>query len=274
ARPVAATLPGRVSRETVPGPDGTPVVAENELITADVAARLAAAGRETVLVRSPLACRAAPGGCRLCYGVDRAPGALVEEGAAVGVVAAQSIGEPGSQLTLRTFHGGGQAGQDIADDLRRVTGLLDAVAPEPGERAVLAQVGGWVAVGSDEEVRRAKRPVRVTPLDARGYPAGPPVEHWVPSGQLLAVATADRVRAGDPLCRGTVAPRDLLACTGPDRAQQHLLAEIQAIYRCHGLEIDDKHFEVIIAQMFRKEKVLDPGETDLVPGQLVDPRAR
>ncbi len=198
-----ALVRGRVSRETVADAEGRVVVRENEVIGEAQAARLEALGLEEVQVRSPLTCDAAGGVCRLCYGLDLATGRLAEEGLAAGVLAAQSIGEPGTQLTLRTFHIGGVAGKDIVNDLERIARLLEASPP--------------AASGLDLE--------------------------------------------------------ELLAEEGPDVVADYLIDEVRAVYRHHGLEIDDKHLEVIVAQLLRKVRVVSPGATDLLPDQVIDRHA-
>jgi DNA-directed RNA polymerase subunit beta' len=194
---------GRVSRETIADGEGRVVVRENDTIGEAQAARLEALGLQEVSVRSPLTCDADGGVCRRCYGMDLATGRLAEEGLAAGVLAAQSIGEPGTQLTLRTFHIGGVAGKDIVDDLERIARLLEAAPP--------------AADGVDLEA--------------------------------------------------------LLAEEGPDAVAEYLLDEVRAVYRHHGLEIDDKHVEVIVAQLLRKVRVVSPGATDLLPDQVLDRHA-
>jgi DNA-directed RNA polymerase beta' subunit len=263
-----AQLRGRVSRQTVTDAHGGVIVRENEVIGAEQAARLEALGVEAVEVRSPLTCRAAHGVCQLCYGVDLTTGQLAEQGLAVGIVAAQSIGEPGTQLVLRTFHIGGIAGQDVANDLDRVTRLLDA--SEPSDPAVLVPVSGRVRQAREGTEEGATRTVWIRPTTPDGKPLGAEVALEVPLRKGLRVRDGDRVEAGAPLNGGAINPHELLRHVGPDAVQEYLLREVQAVYRYHGLEIDDRHFEVIVAQMLRKVRVESPGDTDLLPEQLMD----
>jgi DNA-directed RNA polymerase subunit beta' len=271
---------GRVSLQAVHGRDGKVLVREKELITAALAGEINKLGLDQVQVRSPMACDADHGVCRLCYGMDLATGTLVEEGMAVGIIAAQSIGEPATQLTLRTFHFGGAARvgekggrhhgrtHDITVGLPRVIELFEAQRPE--HPSVLAEVAGRVRVGSEGERRRRKRVVFVQPLDEQGRPAGPELAHLVPPGRLLEVETGDRVEAGDALTDGTPLPQDLLAVCGLEAVQDYLLTEAQAVYRGQHVEIDDKHLEVIIARMVRRVKVKAVGDTALFPGSVLD----
>jgi DNA-directed RNA polymerase subunit beta' len=257
---LAAQVQGRVSRHTLADPTGRVIVHENELIRPEQARALEALGLREVWVRSPLTCAAARGVCRLCYGADLATGRLVEEGMAVGVLAAQSIGEPGTQLTLRTFRLGGLAGKDIVNDLERVTRLLEALPP--ADPAVLAPLAGVV--------RLATEGVWVEPVGEGGDPLGEPLRVEFPAGKSPAVRDGERVVPGQPLTEGAVDPTELLAVAGPEAVQEHLLAGVRRVYRHHGLEIDDRHFEVILARMLRWVQVTDPGDSDLLPGQVLD----
>jgi DNA-directed RNA polymerase subunit beta' len=267
AGPRGAHLVGRV-------PAGT-----DRLITREEAARLAA-GTGEAEVRSPLTCAAARGVCRLCYGADLSTGRLVELGTAVGVIAAQSIGEPATQLTLRTFHTGGAAvggaagesggvrTQDITLGLPRVEELFEAQRPR--RAAVLAEVSGVVRVGGPEEKRRGRPLVFVQPVDEEGRSVGDEYSHPLPAGCEPRVNTGDRVRVGDALTAGAPMLQDLLRTAGPDAVREYLLEEIQAVYRRQGIEVDDKHVEIVLAQMLRRVKVKSAGDTDLLPGAVVD----
>jgi DNA-directed RNA polymerase subunit beta' len=266
--PLRALLRGRVSRQTLTDARGEVIVRENEVIGADGAARLEAMGVAAVEVRSPLTCRAPHGVCQRCYGLDLTTGREAEVGLAVGIVAAQSIGEPGTQLALRTFHIGGVAGQDIVNDLERVTRLLDA--SKPIDPAVLAPVSGRVRLARPGTEEGPTRTLTIQPLDSGGKPLGAETALGVPVWKGLRVADGDRVDAGAPLTSGAIDLHELLAYAGPDAVQDHLLREVQGVYRYHALEIDDRHFEVVLAQMLRKVRVDSPGDTDLLPDQFVD----
>jgi DNA-directed RNA polymerase subunit beta' len=261
APPLSVLVRGRVSRHTITGPGGEVVVRENEVISPEQARALEALGLREVWVRSPLTCEA-EGVCRLCYGTDLATGALVEEGMAVGILAAQSIGEPGTQLTLHTFRLGGLAGKDIANDLERVSRLLEATPPQ--QPATLAPLAGLVRV---EEAPGGGRVLVIEPV------AGPGCRVSVPAGRGLAVRPGERVAVGTALTDGAVDPRALLEVAGVEAAQDYLLGEVRRIYRHHGLEIDDRHFEVILARLFGHVQVTDPGDTALLPGQVLARRA-
>jgi DNA-directed RNA polymerase subunit beta' len=279
-RAQGAALVGRVSMEDIAGPEGA-VLRAGDMISAAQARHVADLGRADVLVRSPMTCEAGRGVCRLCYGMDRSTGALAEEGLAVGILAAQSIGEPATQLTLRTFHLGGTATlsatgggrrmgrtregmhtQDITTGLPRVIEVFEAQRSR--RSAVLAEVSGVVRVGGDDERRRGRQVVFIRPA------GGPEHAQRVPAGHVLRVETGDRVEAGDPLTDGPVAPQDVLRVGGAEAVQRYLLEEAQNIYRAQAIEIDDKHLEVIIAQMLRRVKVKCPGDTELLPGSVLD----
>jgi DNA-directed RNA polymerase subunit beta' len=224
-------------------------------LTEEESARLK--GRDGVRVRSPLTCAAPSGVCRLCYGIDLSTGKLVEEGTAVGIVAAQSIGEPGTQLTLRTFHiGGVHSEQDITLGLPRVTELFEAQRPRGA--AVLAEVAGEVRVGGAEDVRRRKQRVFVQPLDNHGKPVGPERPQSIPEGRHLLVTDGQRVALGEELTDGVLDPHDVLRLRGREAVWRYLVSEVQGVYRAQGVELDDRHVEVIVARMLR------PGSTQLL----------
>jgi DNA-directed RNA polymerase subunit beta' len=263
-------LVGRVSCATIAHPvTDAEIVAAGEMIGADQAKVLAGLKLDAVEVRSPLTCEALRGVCRLCYGMDRSTGRLVELGTAVGVIAAQSIGEPATQLILRTFQTGGTASApDITAGLPRVVALFEA--HKPARPAVLAAIDGVVRLGGPKELHRARRVIFVRPADDRGRPVGKETAHPVPKGLEVRVATGDRVRAGQALTDGTPSPHDLLRTAGLEAVRTYLLDEIQGAYRLQGVEVDDKHVEVILARMLGSVKVRDGGDTDLLPGTVVE----
>jgi DNA-directed RNA polymerase subunit beta' len=231
------------------------LVSGKEPLTEEEAARLK--GREGVRVRSPLTCAAPSGVCQLCYGIDLSTGKLVEEGTAVGIVAAQSIGEPGTQLTMRTFHiGGVHSDQDITLGLPRVTELFEAQRPR--NAAVLAEAAGEVRVGGAEDVRHRKQRVFVQPLDEHGKAVGPERPQSIPEGRRLLITEGQQVAMGEALTDGTPDPHDVLRLRGREAVQRYLVNEVQAVYRAQGVELDDRHIEVIVARM------LLPGSTQVL----------
>ncbi len=438
-RSLAESIRGRVARNTITTITGEVIVRENEMISWEMARKIEHLGVDKILVRSPMTCQAALGVCRLCYGMDLATGTLVEEGMAVGIIAAQSIGEPGTQLTMRTFHIGGTARrvveeselkarkqgtakfervtavmnnrgervalarngelmvmgpkdrvletfavpngslllveegqtiqpgqvvvkwdphmipiiaevggrvrfdeivegetlrkerdmsgterwviaehkgdlhpqiviedehgqslafyyvpekahlevregqtvsagsllaktprevsgtQDITGGLPRVTEIFEARRPR--EPAVMAEVAGVVRLG---EKRRGKRSIMVQPVDDQEKPIGTEKEHLVPHGKHLRVHTNDYVKEGDPLVDGPLVPHDILRISGVDAVQNYLVREVQSVYRSQRVDIDDKHIEIIVAQMLRKVKVETMGDTGLLPGSVID----
>ncbi|HXG81129.1 MAG TPA: hypothetical protein VNJ05_04950, partial [Sphingomicrobium sp.] len=439
-RSLSEAIRGRVSRNNIATITGEVIVRENEMITHEAARRIEALGVDKIIVRSPMTCESPLGVCRLCYGMDLATGNLVEEGMAVGIIAAQSIGEPGTQLTMRTFHIGGvatgklaesehkarkagtvkferitvltnnlgqrvaltrngqiqilgpkgqkleeysvpngailkveegqqvtagttlcewdpyrvpilaerggrirfeeivegetlrterdprsgavqrvimehkgdlhpqvvieddrgntlevhyipekavlevkegdmvtagqllaktprEAGvtQDITGGLPRVTEIFEA--RKPRDPAIMAEVAGRVRLG---EKRRGKRSIWIQPIDENGRPVGEEVEHLIPQGKYVRVHAGDYVREGDALVEGPLVPHDILRISGVEAVQQYLVREVQAVYRSQRVDIDDKHIEIIVAQMLRKVKVEDPGDTNLLPGAVID----
>jgi len=213
-----------------------------------------------VYVRSVLTCDAVVGVCRACYGRNLATGRLVDIGEAVGIIAAQSIGEPGTQLTMRTFHTGGVAGEDITHGLPRVQELFEARRPK-GE-AQITELSGSVAIEDDEE--KKVRRITVTSED------GDQVQYAVSRRARLAVADGDQVEVGQQLTEGSVNPHEKLRVEGVQALQQHLVDEVQEVYRSQGVTIHDKHIELIIRQMLRKVHIIEPGDTEFLPGELVD----
>ena len=250
------------------GKPGKTVVAEKgETVTlAMLEAAEAELGEESSLpVRSVLKCRAETGVCKTCYGIFPATGEMCEIGDAVGIIAAQSIGEPGTQLTMRTFHTGGVAGADITHGLPRVVEIFEARNPKGA--AVLAELGGRVEIEQTE--RGPKITVHPTEVGAEGELADP-IEYQLPRRTRLLVANGQVVEAGDPLNEGSQNPTDKLALKGSTATEVYLVGEVQKVYKSQGVEIHDKHIELIVRQMLKKVRIESNGDTDLLPGQLVD----
>jgi DNA-directed RNA polymerase subunit beta' len=250
---------GRFLAKDVVHPETGEVVcpAQTE-IDEERAAAIVASGVKEVDVRSVLTCETRHGVCVKCYGRNLATGNLVEVGESVGIVAAQSIGEPGTQLTLRTFHLGGVAGEDITQGLPRVEELFEARKPKG--QAAIAEIGGVVEVVEADR----KREVKIT------SPEGDESVTVVPFGALVKVSSGQTVEPGDPLTEGSINPHDLLRVKGVRAVEEYLLAEVQRVYRLQGIDIADKHIENICRQMIRKIKVDEPGDTELLPGGVVD----
>jgi DNA-directed RNA polymerase subunit beta' len=263
---------GRVASRGIVHPlTGKTVVARGEMISPEQARVIETLGLNELEVRSPLCCRAARGVCRLCYGMDRSTGKLVELGTAVGIIAAQSIGEPATQLTMRTFHGGGQASaDDITLSLPRVIRLFEAHRSK--RPALLAEVAGIVRLGEVKERRRGRPVLFVHPVDAAGRPRGKEVAHVVPTGRRVIREAGESVEVGDALTTGPIDPHELLRVLGPSSVRTYLVDEIQKVYRRQGVELDDKHIEVVVSRMLARVKVIDAGDTQLLPGQVVERR--
>ena len=219
--------------------------------------KITEAGIKTVEIRSVLTCKSENGVCQKCYGRNLATGNLVETGEAVGIMAAQSIGEPGTQLTMRTFHSGGVAGDDITQGLPRVEELFEARNPKG--KATISEVSGKVA--SIKEENGKYRIVVETEAEAR--------EHVTNYNMKLRVAVGDTVNAGDKLTEGVISPKELLAVTDPITAQEYILKEIQMVYKLQGVDVNDKHIEIIVKRMINKVRIVDAGDTDLVEGLSV-----
>jgi DNA-directed RNA polymerase subunit beta' len=223
---------------------------------------LAEAEVDTIYLRSVLTCDALVGVCQACYGTSLATGRMVDIGEAVGIVAAQSIGEPGTQLTMRTFHTGGVAGEDITHGLPRVQELFEARRPKG--RAEITELSGKAEIEEDEE--KKVRRITVTADD------GEQVQYQVSLRARLAVNNGDQVDVGQQLTEGSVDPHDKLRVEGVQAVQMHLVDEVQQVYRSQGVLIHDKHIELIVRQMLRKVHILEPGDTEFLPGELVDRR--
>jgi DNA-directed RNA polymerase subunit beta' len=219
----------------------------------------------TVPVRSVLKCRSEYGLCRRCYGAFLATGGPAEIGDAVGIVAAQSIGEPGTQLTMRTFHTGGVAGDDITHGLPRVVEIFEARNPKGA--GTLVDIAGRVEI--DDSDRTTKVTVTPTTLDAKGE-LPDPKEYSFPRRTRLRVANGEMVEPGDALSEGSLNPAELLQLKGATAIELYLVDEVQKVYKSQGVEIHDKHIELIIRQMLKKVRVDTNGDTELLPGQLVD----
>ncbi len=269
-------LLGRVLAEPLP----TVGLAQGTLLSEEAVDRLLAVGITAVRVRSPLTCQAPYGICQRCYGIDLATGHLVCRGAAVGVIAAQSIGEPGTQLTMRTFHSGGIANAqgDITLGLPRVEELFEVRAPK--HRAVISEIAGVVEIEKDEatgahRVRVASREERCgasvpTPDNSSRNEECEERTYSVPSGHKLLVEHGQMISAGTPLIAGTLDPRDLLRTLGRETTARYLVSEVQCVYRGTGVYLNGKHIEVIVRQMLRFVSVRDVGDTSLLLGEVAD----
>jgi len=248
---------GRFLAEDAGVPRRKPVLEADSEVDEEAADRIDEAGVESVVVRSVLTCKSRYGVCAKCYGRNLATGKLVEIGEAVGIIAAQSIGEPGTQLTMRTFHTGGVAGFDITQGLPRVEELFEARKPKG--QAMIAEIKGTVSLTEAKGVRK----ILVTGKnDERAYP--------VPFGVRIRMSNGDGVEPGDQLTEGSTNPHDILRIKGLQDLQGYLVQEIQGVYRSQGVDINDKHIEIIVRQMLRRVKAEDAGDTEFLPGELVD----
>ncbi|MCY0902225.1 MAG: DNA-directed RNA polymerase subunit beta' [Firmicutes bacterium] len=252
-------ITGRIAFQTVRHPEtGEILVEKNQLVDEVMARAIIDAGIKSMTIRSVLACRARHGVCIKCYGRNLATGQMVEIGEAVGIIAAQSIGEPGTQLTMRTFHTGGVAGDDITQGLPRIQELFEARNPKG--QAIISEIAGTVT-----ELREVKdkREIEVTgETETKVYA--------VPYGSRIRVAVGHQLDAGDELTEGSVDPKEMLRVKGMRGVQNYLLREVQRVYRMQGVDINDKHVEVMVRQMMRKVRVVDSGDTDLLPGTYAD----
>ncbi|MFB5763472.1 DNA-directed RNA polymerase subunit beta' [Paenibacillus medicaginis] len=252
-------LEGRYCFETVRHPETGEIIARrNELIDSDKAEAIVKAGIDKVQIRSVLSCRAKHGVCKKCYGRNLATGKFVEIGEAVGIIAAQSIGEPGTQLTMRTFHTGGVAGDDITQGLPRIQELFEARNPKG--QATISEIDGTV-----KEIREGKDRREI---DIEGE--AETKTYSVTYGSRLRVSEGMAIEAGDELTDGSIDPKEMLRIKGIRGVQNYILQEVQRVYRNQGVEINDKHVEVMIRQMLRKIRIIDAGDTTLLPGSFVD----
>jgi len=257
--PLFDRLVGRTAFHEVRHPETNELIVEkNSLITEDMAKDIVEAGIEDVTIRSAFTCNTKYGVCQKCYGRNLATGSDVEVGEAVGIIAAQSIGEPGTQLTMRTFHTGGVAGDDITQGLPRIQELFEARNPKG--QSVITEIHGTV-----EEMKETKDGQEVIvqgEVEQRSY--------TVPFNARMKVTVGDEVIAGQELTEGSIDPKELLSVQGVEGVQNYLLREVQRVYRLQGVEIGDKHVEVMVRQMLRKIRVVDSGDTDVLPGSLLD----
>ena len=251
-------LVGRYPLEDIKDPKTGEILATtDDMITDKLSEKIVNAGITKVKIRSSLACRAKHGVCRKCYGMSLARREEVKLGETVGIVAAQSIGEPGTQLTMRTFHTGGVAGGDITQGLPRVEELFEARKPKG--LAVITEIAGKVTIKEDDK----RKEVTVTGKDdSKSY--------TINFGSKLKVKDGDILDAGDPITEGSINPNDILAIKGPQGVYEYLITEVQKVYRNQGVDINDKHIEVIGRQMLKKVRVEDGGDTKMFPGSLVD----
>ncbi len=233
---------------------------KNKLMMPEDAEKFEKHGIKKVYIRTPLGCQSRSGLCAVCYGMNLATSEEVNLGEAVGIIAAQSIGEPGTQLTMRTFHSGGIAGDDITQGLPRVEELFEARRPK--KMAQIAEISGMVSI--DETHRTALRSITITGDD------GDVRVYQVPYSMTLKIENGKRVQQGQPLTEGALYPQDILRISGVEAVQDYLVQSVQAVYRQQGVDINDKHIEVIIRQMMRKVKVEDSGDTDLLVGTTID----
>ena len=252
-------LTGRYLAEDIVDEKTQEVIATNDTyMDSDLAEKIVATGVKKVKIRSVFTCKCKIGVCAKCYGMNMATAKQINIGEAVGIIAAQSIGEPGTQLTMRTFHTGGVAGADITQGLPRVEELFEARKPKG--LAIVSEIDGTVRV---EETKK-KRTVIVTNENGEEH------SYDIPFGSRLKVQDGDVIEAGDEVTEGSINPHDIMNIKGVDGARRYLLSEVQKVYRLQGVDINDKHLEVVVRQMTRKVKVTDSGDTSLLPGTMID----
>ena len=259
-------ITGRVSCEDIVDKKGNVIVKANQMITPRRAEKVINEGvdadkkpLERVKIRTILTCRSHLGICSKCYGANMASGEAVQVGESVGIIAAQSIGEPGTQLTMRTFHTGGVAGGDITQGLPRVEELFEARKPKG--LAIITEISGTATLKDTKK----KREIVVS-----NRKEGTSKTYLIPYGSVLKIEDGAKVEAGDALTEGSMNPHDILRIKGTNDVQDYLLREVQRVYRLQGVEICDKHIEVIVRQMLKKVRVDESGETGLLPGRMVD----
>ena len=256
---------GRFSVETIKDSNGDVIVKRNHMITPSRAKRIIKNGVdengnkiEQVKIRSILTCKCKNGICAKCYGANMATGEVVQVGEAVGIIAAQSIGEPGTQLTMRTFHTGGVAGSNITQGLPRVEELFEARKPKG--LAIISEFDGEVSF------RKNKNKDEVVVKDESGKEKS----YFIPFGYNICVQNGETIKAGQPITEGSINPHDLLAVKSINDVQDYLICEVQKVYNAQGVDLADKHIEVIIRQMLKKQQVETAGDTDLLPGTMID----
>lgn len=258
--PFIERIEGRYSKETIRHPETDEVIIRpDELITPEIAKKITDAGIEQMYIRSAFTCNARHGVCEKCYGKNLATGEKVEVGEAVGTIAAQSIGEPGTQLTMRTFHTGGVAGSDITQGLPRIQEIFEARNPKG--QAVITEIEGVV-----EDIKLAKD--RQQEIVVKG--ANETRSYLASGTSRIIVEIGQPVQRGEVLTEGSIEPKNYLSVAGLNATESYLLKEVQKVYRMQGIEIDDKHVEVMVRQMLRKVRIIEAGDTKLLPGSLVD----
>ncbi|MEK3936981.1 DNA-directed RNA polymerase subunit beta' [Sporosarcina sp. FSL W7-1349] len=253
-------IEGRHAKKTIYHPETNEVILQKDaLITADTARIIMEAGIEEVSIRSAFTCNTKHGVCKKCYGINLATGEKVEVGEAVGIIAAQSIGEPGTQLTMRTFHTGGVAGDDITQGLPRIQEIFEARNPKG--QAVISEIKGEIV--DIDEIREGQKEITIQgEVETRKYLA--------PYNARLKVEIGDTIDRGEVITEGSIDPKELIVVKDVATVQEYLLKEVQKVYRMQGVEIGDKHVEVMVRQMLRKVRVIEAGDTDLLPGSLLD----
>jgi DNA-directed RNA polymerase subunit beta' len=263
---VQERITGRFACDTIYDKDGEVIVKANHMITPKRAARIMKDGVdpqgksfEKIKIRTILTCRSHIGVCAKCYGANMATGEPVQVGEAVGIIAAQSIGEPGTQLTMRTFHTGGVAGGDITQGLPRVEELFEARKPKG--LAIITEIAGVATIRDTKK----KREIIVTNNET-----GESKTYLIPYGSRIKPVDGVYLEAGDELTEGSVNPHDILKIKGVEAVQDYMLREVQRVYRLQGVEINDKHIEVIVRQMLKKIRIEDNGDTEFLPGAMVD----
>ena len=257
-------ITGRYLAETITDPEtGEVVMKANQLVTPKrsgaVMKALEKSGRKSIKIRTILSCRSHVGVCAKCYGSNMATGGPVQIGESVGIIAAQSIGEPGTQLTMRTFHSGGVAGGDITQGLPRVEELFEARKPKG-----LAIISEFAGVVTSKDTKK-KREIIVT-----NHETGESKAYLIPYGSRIKVMDGQVIEAGDELTEGSVNPHDILKIKGVRAVQDYMIQEVQRVYRLQGVEINDKHIEVIVRQMLKKIRIEESGDSDILPGTSMD----
>lgn len=252
-------LVGRYPVKDVINPQTSELIVDKDtMITDEIANKIVEAGIEKLEVRSVLGCRSKHGVCQKCYGMGLARRDLVSIGESIGIIAAQSIGEPGTQLTMRTIHSGGVAGvADITQGLPRVEELFEARKPKG--LAIISEIDGKVKI---KETKKKKEVVVTSKDNSKSY--------VIPFGSKMKVKDGDMVEAGEPLIEGSINPAEILEIKGPEGVYEYLISEVQKVYRNQGVDINDKHIEVIGRQMLKKVRVEDNADTDMFPGSLID----